>query len=47
MAANAPAVLLGKAFADRLPMAAIHKGAAILFGLIGLLFLGRAMFARF
>lgn len=43
MLANTPAVLLGRAFADRLPMAALHKGAALLFGAIGLLFLGRAL----
>ncbi len=47
MLANTPAVLLGRAFADRLPMAGLQKGAAILFGLIGLLFLGRAVLARF
>lgn len=47
MLANTPAVLLGHAFANRLPMAAIHKGAAILFGLLGLLFLGRAVLPRF
>lgn len=45
--ANTPAVFLGRAFADRLPMAAINKGAAILFGLVGLLFLGRALASRF
>jgi putative Ca2+/H+ antiporter (TMEM165/GDT1 family) len=47
MLANTPAVFLGHAFADRLPMAAIHKGAAIFFGLVGLLFLGRAFASRF
>ncbi len=45
MLANTPAVLLGRAFADRLPMAALQKGAAILFGVIGLVFLGRAVAA--
>ncbi|HXP98245.1 MAG TPA: TMEM165/GDT1 family protein [Telmatospirillum sp.] len=42
--ANAPAVFLGKAFADRLPIASINKAAAILFGLIGLVFLAKALF---
>lgn len=42
LAANAPAVLLGRAFADRLPVAALQKGAAVLFGVIGLVFLVKA-----
>ena len=41
--ANAPVVFLGKAFADRLPMSLIHRGAAALFALLGLLFLFRAV----
>ena len=40
--ANAPVVFLGKAFADRLPMAAIHRAAAVLFAILGLVFLLRA-----
>ena len=42
LVANAPVVFLGKAFADRLPMRAIHYGAAVLFGVLGLFFLWRA-----
>ena len=45
LAANLPAVLLGKAFADRLPMKAIHWGAAVLFAVLGALFLLRAAMA--
>jgi len=41
--ANIPVVFLGKAFADRLPLKAIHYGAAALFVILGLLFLGRAL----
>ena len=41
--ANIPVVFLGKAFADRLPMKAIHYGAAALFAVLGIMFLGRAM----
>jgi putative Ca2+/H+ antiporter (TMEM165/GDT1 family) len=40
--ANVPVVFLGKAFADRLPLKAIHYGAALLFALLGALFLARA-----
>jgi Ca2+/H+ antiporter, TMEM165/GDT1 family len=40
--ANAPVVFLGKAFADQLPMGAIHRAAAALFGILGLVFLLRA-----
>ena len=40
--ANAPVVFLGKAFADRLPMGAIHRAAAGLFAVLGLVFLVRA-----
>jgi len=43
MAANVPVVFLGKAFEKRLPMRAIHAGAAILFGALGVLFLARAV----
>jgi putative Ca2+/H+ antiporter (TMEM165/GDT1 family) len=41
--ANIPVVLLGKAFADRLPLRAIHYGASALFLILGLLFIGRAV----
>jgi Ca2+/H+ antiporter, TMEM165/GDT1 family len=41
--ANVPVVLMGKAFADRLPMKAIHYGAAGLFVLLGALFIVRAL----
>jgi putative Ca2+/H+ antiporter (TMEM165/GDT1 family) len=43
LAANAPVVFLGKAFADRLPMKAIHYAAAGLFLLVGAVFLLRAL----
>ena len=43
MIANVPVVFLGKAFASRLPLKAIHYGAAILFLILGLLFLARAL----
>jgi Ca2+/H+ antiporter, TMEM165/GDT1 family len=43
LAANTPVVCLGKAFADRLPMRAIHVGAAGLFGVLGLVFIVRAL----
>ena len=43
MIANVPVVFLGKAFASRLPLKAIHYGAAILFMVLGLLFLARAL----
>jgi Ca2+/H+ antiporter, TMEM165/GDT1 family len=39
--ANAPVVFLGRAFADRLPLRGLQRGAAILFLLLGLLFLWR------
>ena len=42
MIANVPVVFLGKAFADRLPLKAIHYGAAVLFAILGCLFLVRA-----
>jgi putative Ca2+/H+ antiporter (TMEM165/GDT1 family) len=43
LAANTPVVFLGKAFADRLPMRAIHVGAAGLFGALGVIFIARAL----
>jgi len=45
MIANVPVVFLGKAFADRLPLEAIHVGAAVLFAILGIVFLARAYFA--
>jgi putative Ca2+/H+ antiporter (TMEM165/GDT1 family) len=42
MLANVPVVFLGKAFASRLPLKAIHYGAAVLFIVLGLIFLARA-----
>ncbi|HEX3951097.1 MAG TPA: TMEM165/GDT1 family protein [Steroidobacteraceae bacterium] len=42
MIANVPVVFLGKAFADRLPLKAIHIGAAVLFAILGVAFLVRA-----
>ncbi len=44
LVANVPAVLLGKAFADRLPLRAIHRGAALLFALMGGIFLWRTLY---
>ncbi len=41
LTANVPVVLLGNAFAARLPMRAIHIGAALLFVGLGLFFLAR------
>jgi len=41
--ANAPVVFLGKAFADRLPLRALHRAASVLFLLLGVLFIYRAM----
>ena len=43
LAANAPVVFLGKAFADRLPMKAIHYAASALFLILGAVFLFRAL----
>ena len=43
MVANVPVVFLGKAFADRLPVKAIHVGAAGLFVVLGAVFLMRAL----
>jgi Ca2+/H+ antiporter, TMEM165/GDT1 family len=42
LVANVPVVLLGKAFADRLPLKAIHLGAAALFAILGAIFLARS-----
>jgi putative Ca2+/H+ antiporter (TMEM165/GDT1 family) len=42
MVANIPVVFLGKAFASRLPLKAIHYGAAALFVVLGIIFLLRA-----
>jgi Ca2+/H+ antiporter, TMEM165/GDT1 family len=41
--ANAPVVFLGQAFAGRLPLKAIHLGAAMLFAVLGVLFIVRAI----
>jgi Ca2+/H+ antiporter, TMEM165/GDT1 family len=41
--ANTPVVFLGKAFADRLPMSLIHRAAAALFAVLGLVFIVRAI----
>jgi Ca2+/H+ antiporter, TMEM165/GDT1 family len=43
LAANVPAVILGKAFAARLPIKAIHYAASSLFLILGALFLDRAL----
>ena len=43
MIANVPVVFLAKAFANRLPLKAIHYGAALLFAILGCLFLARAL----
>ena len=40
--ANAPVVFLGKAFADRLPVKVIQYGAAVMFTILGVVFLLRA-----
>jgi len=45
LAANAPVVVLGNAFASRLPFRAINVGAASLFMLLGLSFLARAVWS--
>jgi putative Ca2+/H+ antiporter (TMEM165/GDT1 family) len=42
MLANAPVVVLGSAFATRLPLKAIHIGASLLFLALGTLFIWRA-----
>ena len=41
--ANAPVVFLGKAFASRLPLKTIHIVAAILFAVLGVLFIVRGV----
>ena len=41
--ANVPVVLLGRAFADRLPIKAMHYAAAALFLVLGALFLWRSL----
>jgi Ca2+/H+ antiporter, TMEM165/GDT1 family len=43
LAANVPVVLAGSAFSARLPMAAIHRGAAALFVILGIVFLVRGL----
>lgn len=43
LAANVPVVFLGQAFADRLPMKAIHYAAAALFLILGAVFVGRTI----
>jgi putative Ca2+/H+ antiporter (TMEM165/GDT1 family) len=39
--ANAPVVVLGKTFADRLPIVALHYGASVVFLVLGLINLAR------
>ncbi len=41
--ANAPVVFLGRAFADRLPVKAIHYAASLLFMVLGVVFLARVL----
>jgi putative Ca2+/H+ antiporter (TMEM165/GDT1 family) len=41
--ANLPVVFLGKAFAGRLPMTLIHRGAALIYAGLGVVFLMRAI----
>lgn len=43
MAANVPVIFLGKAFSDRLPLKALNIGAALLFAVLGLIFLFSAV----
>jgi putative Ca2+/H+ antiporter (TMEM165/GDT1 family) len=43
MAADVPVVFAGSAFASRIPVRAIHYVASGLFGLVGLVFIARAM----
>jgi putative Ca2+/H+ antiporter (TMEM165/GDT1 family) len=43
LVANVPVVFLGKAFADRLPIKAIHYAASVLFLILGAVFLCRAV----
>jgi putative Ca2+/H+ antiporter (TMEM165/GDT1 family) len=42
MAANGPMIFLGSAFAGRLPLKPIHYGAALLFLVLGIVFIWRA-----
>lgn len=41
--ANVPVVFLGKAFSDRLPLTVLHRVASVLFGILGVLFIYRAL----
>jgi len=41
LVSNAPVVLLGKSIAQRLPLVALHSGAALIFLLLGLYYLAR------
>jgi putative Ca2+/H+ antiporter (TMEM165/GDT1 family) len=41
--ANAPVIFLGSAFASKLPLKAIHIGAAILFAVLGVVFIVRGL----
>jgi putative Ca2+/H+ antiporter (TMEM165/GDT1 family) len=43
LVANVPVVILGKAFADRLPIKAIHYVASLVFLVLGAIFLGRVL----
>lgn len=43
MVANAPVVFIGKIFADKLPMRAIHYTASVLLIVVGLFFIVRAV----
>jgi len=43
MIANVPVIFLGSAFATRLPLKAIHIGAAILFAVLGVVFIVRGL----
>jgi putative Ca2+/H+ antiporter (TMEM165/GDT1 family) len=43
VAANAPVVFLGNAFARRLPLKALHLAASVLFLALGALFIARAL----
>jgi Ca2+/H+ antiporter, TMEM165/GDT1 family len=43
LAANAPVVFMGQAFAERLPVRSIHLGAAALFAALGAVFIARAL----
>jgi putative Ca2+/H+ antiporter (TMEM165/GDT1 family) len=41
--ANVPVIFLGNAFAQRLPLKAIHYAAALLFAIVGVIFVVRAL----